>query len=79
MMLFSFTVSQVISMYMGITVNLLEAWEPYKASKIALANTLQPVNITEQAQKFLRKVPALNKVVSNILLTSCMGIGQKLT
>ena len=30
---------------MGIAVNLLEAWEPYKAARIALANTLQLGNI----------------------------------
>ena len=30
---------------MGIPVNLLEAWEPYKAARIALGNTLQPGNI----------------------------------
>ena len=40
--------SQVISMYMGITVNLLEAWEPYRAARTALANTLQPSNVTSQ-------------------------------
>ncbi len=50
-------------MYMGITVNLLDAWEPYKAARTALANTLQPTNITDQAQRFLRKIPALNKQV----------------
>ncbi len=30
---------------MGIPVNLSDAWEPYKAARIALANTLQPGNI----------------------------------
>lgn len=38
---------QVISMYMGITVNLCEAWEPYKAAKTALNNTLLPGNIQQ--------------------------------
>jgi len=32
-------------MYMGITVNLCEAWEPYKAARTALNNTLDPDNI----------------------------------
>lgn len=31
----------VISYYMGLTVNLIEAWEPYKAAKQALNNTLE--------------------------------------
>ncbi len=39
-------------MYMGITVNLLDAWEPYKAARTALNNTLQPGNIQEQVMLF---------------------------
>lgn len=39
---------QVISIYMGITVNLVEAWEPYKAAKTALNYTLDSANIKEQ-------------------------------
>jgi len=42
---------QVISVYMGITVNLIEAWEPYKAAKIALNYTLDSANIKEQVLK----------------------------
>lgn len=30
----------VINLYMGLTVNLIDAWEPYKAAKAALNNTL---------------------------------------
>lgn len=36
---------------MGITVNLLEAWEPYKAAKTALNYTLDSANIREQVLK----------------------------
>lgn len=43
--------SQVISIYMGITVNLVEAWEPYKAAKTALNYTLDAANIKEQVCK----------------------------
>ncbi|XP_013376761.1 PREDICTED: WASH complex subunit strumpellin isoform X3 [Chinchilla lanigera] len=42
----------VISVYMGITVNLAEAWEPYKAAKTALNNTLDLSNIREQASRY---------------------------
>ncbi len=51
-------------MYMGITVNLWEAWEPYRAAKIALSNTLQPDNVVAQATKYIDKLPVLNKMVS---------------
>ena len=33
---------------MGMTVNLLEAWSPYKAALIALNNTLDAANVKEQ-------------------------------
>ena len=49
---------------MGITVNLIEAWEPYKAAKIALNNTLEQGNIQMQARKHIDKLRPLNKVVS---------------
>lgn len=32
---------------MGITINLVEAWEPYKAAKTALANTLESANVRD--------------------------------
>ncbi|CAB1321352.1 unnamed protein product, partial [Coregonus sp. 'balchen'] len=43
----------VISVYMGITVNLVEAWEPYKAAKIALNYTLDSANIREQSSRHI--------------------------
>ena len=36
---------------MGTTVNLIEAWEPYKAAKAAIANILQTANIKEIASR----------------------------
>ncbi len=42
---------QVISVYMGTTVNLVEWWDTYKAAKAALTNTLQPNNIKTVAAK----------------------------
>ncbi|XP_064443960.1 WASH complex subunit 5 isoform X5 [Mirounga angustirostris] len=42
----------VISIYMGITVNLADAWEPYKAAKTALNNTLDLANVREQSSRY---------------------------
>ena len=55
-------------MYMGITVNLWDAWEPYRAAKTALANTLQTNNVSAQAKKYIDKLPILNKVVRLVVV-----------
>ena len=57
-------------MYMGITVNLLDAWEPYKAARTALNNTLQPDNIQHLASMYMRRIPVLNRQVG------CVGRGE---
>jgi WASH complex subunit strumpellin len=57
----------VISLYMGMTVNLCEAWEPYKAAMAALNNTLSPENVALQAQRHITKMPKLNKVILQYL------------
>lgn len=57
----------VISVYMGMTVNLMEAWEPYKAAKTALNNTLEPGNIREQACRHARKLDGVMKEVRQYL------------
>lgn len=54
---------QVISMYMGITVNLWDAWEPFRAARTALSNTLQTENVAAQASKYINKIPIFNKLV----------------
>jgi len=53
-------------MYMGMTVNLWEAWEPYRAARTALTNTMQSENIASLASKYISKLPVLNKMVSHI-------------
>ncbi|XP_067001738.2 WASH complex subunit 5 [Anabrus simplex] len=49
----------VISIYMGITVNLIDSWEPYKAAKTALSNTLETANIREQATRYAQRLQKL--------------------
>uniref|UniRef100_A0A3P8VPU0 WASH complex subunit 5 n=1 Tax=Cynoglossus semilaevis TaxID=244447 RepID=A0A3P8VPU0_CYNSE len=57
----------VISIYMGITVNLVEAWEPYKAAKAALHYTLDSPNIKEQASRYAASLESLKPQVQQLL------------
>jgi WASH complex subunit strumpellin len=57
----------VISVYMGFIVNLAETWEPFKAAKLALNNTLESVNIKGYANGYGGSVMALLKA-SNLKL-----------
>lgn len=57
----------VLSLYMGSTVNLCEAWEPYRAAQAALNNTLQLGNIAQQAARHVAKVPQLNTQIAHYL------------
>ncbi|KAG7268685.1 hypothetical protein CRUP_032626 [Coryphaenoides rupestris] len=57
----------VISIYMGITVNLVEAWEPYKAAKTALNYTLDSANVKEQACRYADSMESLKPKVQQVL------------
>uniref|UniRef100_A0AAY4BZM3 WASH complex subunit 5 n=1 Tax=Denticeps clupeoides TaxID=299321 RepID=A0AAY4BZM3_9TELE len=59
--------NQVISVYMGITVNLIEAWEPYKAAKTALNYTLDVANVKEQSCRYAASVDTLRSQVLQLL------------
>lgn len=58
---------QVISVYMGMTVNLVDAWEPYKAARQALLNTLDTANVRDQAVRYQgrlnRLIPRLQQLL----------------
>lgn len=49
----------ILSTYMGITVNLIDSWEPYKAAKAALSNTLETSNVREISKKYGEKLKKL--------------------
>ncbi|WAR23300.1 WASC5-like protein [Mya arenaria] len=57
----------VVSVYMGITVNLLDAWSPYKAAVVALNNTLDQGNVRELSMKYANKVTKLQPVLDKYL------------
>ncbi|XP_065308366.1 WASH complex subunit 5 [Dermacentor albipictus] len=57
----------VISIYMGMTVNLVDAWEPYKAARQALLNTLDTANVKDQAQKYHNRITKLIPRLQHLL------------
>ncbi|KAG0724668.1 WASH complex subunit 5 [Chionoecetes opilio] len=68
----------VLSYYMGLSVNLIEAWEPYKAAKQALNNTLEVTNIKEQATRISAKVVKLLKQTEQLRAEGAMSEGRVL-
>lgn len=46
----------VISIYMGIVINLCDWWLPYKAARTALNNTLESSNVKVIAQNYGQKM-----------------------
>uniref|UniRef100_A0A8C5TR57 WASH complex subunit 5 n=1 Tax=Malurus cyaneus samueli TaxID=2593467 RepID=A0A8C5TR57_9PASS len=62
----------VISIYMGITVNLAEAWEPYKAAKTALNYTLDLSNVKEQASRNAAVTERVHAQVQQFLKEGCL-------
>lgn len=57
----------VISIYMGFTVNLVETWEPFKAAKQALNNTVEAVNIKSYSHSYSEGVQDLLKTSAQLL------------
>uniref|UniRef100_A0A8C3PLC6 WASH complex subunit 5 n=1 Tax=Calidris pygmaea TaxID=425635 RepID=A0A8C3PLC6_9CHAR len=62
----------VISIYMGITVNLAEVWEPYKAAKTALNYTLDLSNVKEQASRYAAVTERVHTQVQQFLKEGCL-------
>lgn len=57
----------VISIYMGTIVNLIEHWDPYKAAKAALNNTVDGKNIRTCAKRFRSEMEDLNGKIPQFL------------
>lgn len=57
----------VIAHYMGIVVNLVEAWEPYRAARLALMNTIGLANIRTVATGYVTSVKRLHQDVAKYL------------
>lgn len=57
----------VISIYMGVTVNLVESWESFKAAKMALQNTVETANIKTYTNGYAESVQDLLKISAQYL------------
>ncbi|XP_067928374.1 WASH complex subunit 5-like [Watersipora subatra] len=57
----------IISVYMGITVNLVDVWQQFKAAATALNNTLDISNVKEQAVKHSKKLEQCGPKLSQVL------------
>lgn len=57
----------IVSIYMGITVNLVDAWDSYKAAREALANVIETKNVKEVAMKYAANLEKLNPKTRNLL------------
>ncbi|KJE94402.1 strumpellin, variant [Capsaspora owczarzaki ATCC 30864] len=57
----------IITIYMGVPVNLMDAWEPYKAARLALNNTGELGNVKHLAERYVSRVNKLNKDVAAFL------------
>uniref|UniRef100_A0A2M4ABQ8 Strumpellin n=1 Tax=Anopheles triannulatus TaxID=58253 RepID=A0A2M4ABQ8_9DIPT len=62
-----FSDNWIVSLYMGITVNLIAAWEPFKAAKTALSNTLDVANLKDISQRQKQSIEHLLGRTRNIL------------
>lgn len=63
----------VIAYYLGFIVDLSVAWEPYKAARSALANTLQIPNIMKLKNLYWGKIDSVFKMLDQYLTEGVLG------
>jgi WASH complex subunit strumpellin len=57
---------------MGITVNLVDSWEPYKAARTALSNTLDSSNVWDIAVRYAKRMQVRIPILfSQFVITNC--------
>eukprot|EP00494_Astrolonche_serrata_P015700 UN15852 len=62
-----FSDNWVISYYMGSVVDINTWWDPYKAAKLALKNTMEKSNVSSVMSSHSKKVPKLLKGLKEYL------------
>lgn len=65
-----FSDNWIVSIYMGITINLINSWEPYKAAKNALTNAID--NVKYIASKHIKLLTELLPKTTQILKEGCL-------
>ena len=58
----------VLPYYMGYTIYLTDQWQPYKAAKAALANTVELQNVKDLTTKYLKKMDEYYKKCQEYLV-----------
>jgi len=58
----------VITYYLGFTADLSQAWDPYKAARSAIQNTMQMANVTRTSQMHWDKLVVLEKELDAYLM-----------
>ncbi|CAH0381661.1 unnamed protein product [Bemisia tabaci] len=57
----------VVNIYLGFTVNLIDSWDPFKAAKTALCNTLETSNVRQQTSHHAGKIQKLMEKTKQLL------------
>lgn len=57
----------IVSIYMGITFQLIDAWEPYRAAKLALSNSLETTNVKHYSSFHTDKIMKLTSQTEQLL------------
>ncbi|XP_063722713.1 WASH complex subunit 5-like [Symsagittifera roscoffensis] len=68
----------IINLYMTIPVNLAEAWEPYKAARLALAQSLMLENVKRLSLKMHKKMGECGVSVNNFLKEGVLTVNYLL-
>ena len=67
----------VISIYMGIVIDLIDWWNPYKAAKTALNNTLENSNVKTVAQNYGKKMQVSSCTLKAVRFYDIMRPSEK--
>ena len=62
----------VIAYYLGFTADVAQQWEPFKAARAAIGNTMQMANVTRASTQYWRNLEVLEKELDAYLMDGVM-------